>query len=100
MPTEDTHPREDDRNDEIDESPVVATFTLGQFFDVWGVALTPSCLGGACQNADATLAAFVNGQPYAGNPRDIVLSAHEEICLCVGALPATIPSSYAFPAGL
>jgi hypothetical protein len=22
MPTEDTHPREDDRNDEIDESPV------------------------------------------------------------------------------
>ena len=34
----------------------------------------------------------VNGQPYAANPRDIALSGHEEICICVGALPSTIPS--------
>lgn len=82
------------------ESPVVATFTVGQFFDVWGVALTPSCLGGACQPAGQAVAAFVNGQAWAGDPRNIALVAHDEICLCVGALPSRIPATYAFPAGL
>jgi hypothetical protein len=82
------------------ESPVLAIFTLGQVFDVWGVALSRSCLGGACQPAGEPLAAFVNGHSYGGNPRDIVLAAHEEICICVGSLPSSIPSSYAFPPGL
>jgi hypothetical protein len=82
------------------ESPVVAGFTLGQFFDVWGVALTPSCLGGACQPVDTAISAFVDGQPYIGDPREIALTAHREICLCVGTLPSTIPASYSFPPGL
>src|SRR5881396_2786681 len=30
------------------ESPTVRSFTLGEFFDVWGVRFTPTCLGGYC----------------------------------------------------
>jgi hypothetical protein len=29
----------------------------------------------------------------------VVLTADQEICVCVGTLPPAIPSSYAFPAG-
>ena len=31
------------------ESPTKRTFDLAQFFGVWGVRLTPSCVGGYCK---------------------------------------------------
>jgi hypothetical protein len=33
------------------ESSIIRTFTLGEFFDIWGVRLTPSCMGGYCNDA-------------------------------------------------
>ncbi len=84
------------------ESPVVQNFTLGQFFDIWGVRLTDQCIGGYCNSATSTIKMFVNGAPYTGNPRDLVLESHQEIAITYGTdgeLPKQIPSSYSFPAG-
>lgn len=34
------------------ESKTVQTFTLGQFFDIWGVKLTDQCVGGYCNSGE------------------------------------------------
>jgi hypothetical protein len=82
------------------ESATVQDFTLGQFFDVWGVKLTADCVGGYCASGDKKLQVFSNGAPYTGNPRDLVLTAHQEIVVAYGTdaeLPNPIPSAYTFP---
>jgi len=85
------------------ESPTVRSFTLGEFFDVWGVRFTPTCVGGYCNQGDQTLRVYVDGQPATGNPTWLKLFAHEEIVVTYGTqaqLPDPIPSSYTFPPGL
>jgi hypothetical protein len=85
------------------ESPTVRSFTLGEFFDVWGVRLTPTCVGGYCTQGDRTLPVYVDGQLARGDPTTLELSAHEEIVATYGTeaeLPDPIPSSYTFPPGL
>jgi hypothetical protein len=85
------------------ESPVVQDFTLGEFFDVWGVRFDSHCLGGAFDTGGRVLSVYVNGQPAAGDPRSIVLVSHLEIVVSMsspGQLPSPVPSTYAFPAGL
>jgi hypothetical protein len=80
------------------ESPEQRSFTLGQFFDVWGVRLSATCMGSYCPDGASTLRAFVNGTAYTGSPRDIPLTQHEDIVLAYGTpaqLPNPIPSSYA-----
>ena len=85
------------------ESPQVRTFTLGQFFGVWGVRLTPRCLGGYCASTSKRVRVFVNGRRISGDPRFVVLTEREEIVVAYGTraeLPRPIPSAYAFAAGL
>ncbi|HUY69622.1 MAG TPA: hypothetical protein VMU70_01190 [Candidatus Tyrphobacter sp.] len=85
------------------ESPTVRNFYLGQFFDIWGVRFTSQCLGSYCAGGENKLEVFVNGLPVASDPRDVLLTPHEEIFVFYGTaaqLPKTIPVSYAFPAGL
>jgi len=84
------------------ESPTVQTFTLGQFFDIWGVRLTANCIGGYCTDATHKLQVYSNGTLYSGDPRMLALDAHEEIAIVYGTsaeAPKSIPSSYAFPEG-
>jgi hypothetical protein len=84
------------------ESPVQATFYLGQFFDVWGVKFTANQIGGYQTSSDKQLTVYVNGTKYQGDPRAIKLAAHQEIVVVYGSpsdTPATIPSNYAFPSG-
>lgn len=84
------------------ESPTVRPFTLGEFFDVWGVRFTPDCPGGDCKNGGAQLRIYVNGHLANGDPAAIRLSSHEEIVVTYGRhaqLPSPIPSSYTFPIG-
>ncbi len=79
------------------------TFTLGQLFGVWGVRLTPTCIGGYCNGGGKTLRVFVNGFPAMKDPRQIELLAHEEIVITYGTsqqVPDPVPSSYTFPFGL
>jgi len=85
------------------ESPAVHTFTLGQFFAVWGVRLTPRCLGGYCQAGPNRLRVYTDGRLVSGDPRLVVLTPHEEIVVAYGTRaqrPRAIPASYPFPAGL
>ncbi|MHB8681767.1 MAG: hypothetical protein ACYDA2_06705 [Acidimicrobiales bacterium] len=62
------------------ESPYKHTFTLGQFFDVWRQPLGTDQVGPAHGN----VVAFVDGRPFAGDPRDIPLLPHGVIQLDVG----------------
>lgn len=83
------------------EAPKAARFTLGQFFTEWNVRLIGTCLGGLCVDATHQLAVFVNGTPFTGDPRQLVLAAHQEIAVVYGTrgqLP-TPPRSYTFASG-
>ena len=85
------------------ESPDRRTFTLGQFFGVWGLRLTPRCLGGYCATGSKSLRVFVNGKRYSGDPRALPLAAHEEILVAFGTraqLPHPVPARFAFAPGL
>jgi hypothetical protein len=77
------------------EASTQGPFTLGQFFDVWGVKLTPDCLDSMCEGG---VRVYVDGHQAAGDPRQIRLVNHQEIAVVYGTPPATIPSSYRFPA--
>lgn len=84
------------------ESPTVQKFTLGEFFTIWGVRLTDACMGGYCTDATNTLAVYVNGERYQGDPRTLELTNHQEIAIIYGTpseMPTSTPSTYAFPAG-
>ena len=84
------------------ESPTVQTFTLGQFFDIWGLTFNAQCIGGECTSASASLKVYVNGQLYQGDPRALALAAHQEIFIFYGTpdqLPKVIPATFAFPEG-
>ena len=71
-------------------------FDLGQFFGVWGVRLTPDCVGGYCRQV-TPWTVYVNGQGYTGDPAALVLKSHQEIAIVIGTPPTKIPTSYKFP---
>ena len=77
------------------ESPVQRTYTLGNFFDVWGQPLGTDRVGPAAGH----VVALYNGQVYQGNPRDIPLNAHAQIQLMVDT-PLIAPEQITFPSGL
>jgi hypothetical protein len=60
------------------------SFTLGEFFDEWGVRLSSSCIGGYCSGGGRELRAFINGREFAGDPRRIVLTNRQEIAVVFG----------------
>jgi hypothetical protein len=80
------------------ESPTRTQYTLGEFFDVWGVRFTPTCLGGLCETKDKKIEVFVNGKLQTGDPTKVLFSLQpfsQEIVLTYGTkaeLPNPIPS--------
>jgi len=80
------------------ESDVVRDFTLGQFFDVWGVRFSRDCVGGYCAKGTDALRVFVDGKPVSGDPRNLVLREHQEIAVVYGPATAnvSVPSTYRF----
>ncbi len=77
------------------ESPVQRTYTLGEFFDIWGQPLNPFQVG----TAHGRVTALFNGRTFTGNPREIPLLAHAQIQLEVGR-PLLAPEHITFPNGL
>jgi hypothetical protein len=77
------------------ESDKVRDFSLGEFFGVWGLRLTNSCIGGYCR-PKKPWKLYVNGAPYSGDPSKIVLIKHQEFAFVIGKAPKKIPTSYAF----
>ncbi len=77
------------------ESPIHRTYTLGNFFDEWGLPLGPSVLG----PDQGHVVAIYNGKLYESNPRDIPLNSHAQIQLEIGK-PLVAPEKITFPNGL
>lgn len=71
------------------ESPVVANYTLGQFFDVWNVTQPNAYSSTFTQKPilkmlnNSTITTYVNNAMYSGNYRNIVLKDGEQIKLVI-----------------
>ncbi len=81
------------------ESSTVRDFTLGEFFDVWGVRLTSRCLGGYCTQGGDVLQVFKGGQEVTGSIRGVVLDDQSVVVVTFGTpdeLPNPIPSTFDF----
>jgi len=79
------------------ESATRKNNTLGQLFTEWGVKLDPNCVATYCAPAQ-TIAIYVNGKKFTGDPRTIALTNAKEIAVVVGSPPDKIPDSWN-PAG-
>lgn len=76
------------------ESPTVRTYTLGNFFAVWGQPLSATRVG----PAEGAVTAFVDGAPFAGDPATIALGDKQAIQLDVGE-PVVAAQAYVWPGG-
>lgn len=77
------------------ESPIRRTYTLGDFFAIWGQPLGPDQVG----PATGKVTAFYDGKVYLGNPADIPIGDHVQVQLDVGR-PLVSPETMRFPSGL
>jgi len=84
---------------EAPKSAATRKFTLGNFFDVWGKKLDSTHVGDTTLGGDQKLVMFVDGKPYTGNPRSIVLGAHTLVVLEVTPPEVNPPPTFTFPAG-
>lgn len=78
------------------ESDRRRAFTLGEFFDEWGVRFNSSCVGGYCDGNGKELRVFVDGKPISGDPRRVVLLDRQEIAIVFGGEGAfrSVPTTY------
>lgn len=77
------------------ESPTRRTFTLGEFFDEWGVPLSAWRVGGL----RGELTVWVDGHRFIGDPRSIALTNRREVVLAVttiGEVPH-LPAPFDWP---
>ncbi len=81
------------------ESPTFRTYTLGDFFDVWGEPLTRTNVAGAKPRRGETITVWVDGNRYTGDPRKIELTQHLDVTIDVGP-PAARPAAFTDWAGL
>jgi hypothetical protein len=86
------------------ESPDDRTFTLGQFFQIWGETFNNNQIFDKLvdNNTNNTLNVYVNGKKVDSKTdyRQIPLNGHDEIVIIYGKPPNSIPSNYKFPEGL
>jgi hypothetical protein len=84
---------------EAPRSSASRKFTLGDFFDVWKKRLDSTHVGDTTLSGDQKLLMFVDGSPYSGDPRKIVLGAHTLVVLEVTPPEVNPPPSFTFPSG-
>ena len=74
------------------ESPTKTIYSLGDFFDIWGIPLSSTQVG----PAEGPVTVFYNGRRFTGtDPRTLPLTAHAEIQLDVGK-PLVAPETIDF----
>lgn len=66
------------------EAPQDRSFTLGDFFNIWGQPLTRMDAAIAHGTKAEPLRIWVNGKLYAGDPRKIALTPHADIVIEAG----------------
>lgn len=74
------------------------TFTLGDFFAVWGQPLSRTVIDGERPASAESVQVTVDQQPYSGSPETIVLKNREDIVLQLGPPFLTI-QPYVWPPG-
>jgi hypothetical protein len=72
--------------------PQGGPYTLGMLFDIWGQPLQTDQVAAF----KGPVIAYVNGQLYQGDLRNIPLRSHQQIVLEIGT-PTLPPPNYAFP---
>jgi hypothetical protein len=83
---------------EVDEG---TRLTLGAIFSIWGQPLSTDRVARFSARRSQSIAAFVNGRRWRGDPRAIPLSRHQAIVLHVSGTGAPPPTKhYVFPSGL
>ena len=75
------------------ESPVVRTFTLGQFFAIWGEPLSRTRASDAKLRKGEKMTVWLDGRRFGGDPRTIPLAQHTDITIDVGP-PANKPAPF------
>lgn len=80
------------------EAPHKVAKTLGNFFDIWGQPLSRRRVTTQTVPAGKSMKVWVNGKLFPGDPRSIVLTAHERITIDVGP-PFPGPLPFTFPQG-
>jgi hypothetical protein len=81
------------------ESSTVDDFTIGDVFDIWGVRLSETCVGGYCDEGQDTLRLYRNGTEITEPVRGVILEDQSVYVLAYGTeeeLPTPIPSSFDF----
>jgi hypothetical protein len=73
------------------EAPADRSFTLGDFFLVWGQPLGRTIAASARAPKGAALKVWVDGKAFAGDPRGISLKAHTDIVIEAGPPFVTPP---------
>jgi hypothetical protein len=89
------------------ESPTNRTFTLGEFFDIWGEKfdnnqIFDNIVGEGGGNNNNTLSVYIDGNRINNSTdyREVKINAHDEIAIVFGTSPDLIPTTYKFPEGL
>lgn len=84
------------------ESPENRTFTLGQFFHIWGEKLSNNQIFDNIVEDNKTLSVYINGKKVSDGTEygQIPLGEHDEIAIVYGRPPESVPSKYDFPEGL
>jgi hypothetical protein len=66
------------------ESPTTRTFTLADFFTIWGQPLSTTQAASAKADKGSKLKVWVDGKPYTADPRKIPLNAHTDVVVEAG----------------
>jgi hypothetical protein len=66
------------------EAPLNRTFTLGDFFKIWGQPLTHTMVASAKAAKGRNLKVWVNGHAFTGNPATIPLNPHADVVIEAG----------------
>ncbi|NUP71476.1 MAG: hypothetical protein HOQ17_12445 [Gemmatimonadaceae bacterium] len=66
------------------EAPKDRSFTLGDFFSVWGQPLSRTMAASARARKGQKLKVWVDGKAYSGDPATIALTAHADIVIQAG----------------
>jgi hypothetical protein len=84
------------------ESPENRTFTLGQFFHIWGERLSNNQIFDNMVEDNKTLSVYINGKKVSDGTEygQIPLGKYDEIAIVYEKPPESVPSRYHFPEGL
>jgi hypothetical protein len=78
------------------EAPQTREFTLGQFLDIWQQTRNTNGFFDSVSGMNTT--AYVDGEPFNGNYRDVQLESLKQIALVYGEPPEKIPAEFDFAA--